>query len=71
MNTNDRIEERLENGTPCTELYIKLKIWYCFRTGMWEGYMVNIINANEVNCIICENDISKGDNIDYFTTKPE
>ena len=37
MNTNDRITEKLANGTPCRGLYIKLKEGCEFVKESWEG----------------------------------
>ena len=53
MNTNERIDERLANGTPCRGLYIHLKNKSNFRKENWEGYMVNTIYANEIDYTVC------------------
>ena len=68
MNTNERIDEELANGTPCRGLYIKLKKGCDFIKENWEGYIVNTIYASDISYILCsyENE-QKG----YFKVKPE
>ena len=68
MNTNDRIEEELANGTPCRGLYIKLKKGCKFVQENWEGYLVNTVFANQVEYIVC---MHEGKNAKYFIVKPE
>ena len=68
MNTNERIDEKLANGTPCRGLYIILKKGEQFTKKNWEGYMVNTVCASKVKCIICKYKDTKEK---YFTVKPE
>ena len=68
MNTNERIEEELANGTPCRGLYLKLKKGYKFVQENWEGYLVNTVFANQVEYIMC---MYEGKNNKYFIVKPE
>ena len=71
MNTNERINEKLANGTLCRGLYVKIKKGYHFVKENWEGYMVNTISVNHIKHIVCTID----DNIEtdqrYFIVKPE
>ena len=54
MNSNDRIEEDLANGTPCVGLYIKLKRGAQLEKENREGFMVNTVYANDVKYIILQ-----------------
>ena len=71
MNTNERINEKLANGTLCRGLYVKIKKGYHFVKENWEGYMVNTISVDHIKHIVC----SINDNIEtnqrYFIVKPE
>ena len=68
MNTNERIDEQLANGTPCRGLYIRLKEGEQFTKENWEGYMINTICASKVKDIICKHESGKER---YFLVKPE
>ena len=68
MNTNDRITEKLANGTPCRGLYIKLKQGCKFVKESWEGYMVNTISIDQVEHIVC---MPESVDPKYFTVKPQ
>ena len=46
--SNDRIKERLANGTCCFGMYVVLKKNCSFKPESWEGYLVNTVYANEV-----------------------
>ena len=72
MNTNDRIDEELANGTPCVGLYIKLKPGCSYTKENWEGYMVNTVYAHEVEYIVCKKErTSSPGTPEYFTVKPQ
>ena len=71
MNTNERINEKLANGTLCRGLYVKIKKGYHFVKENWEGYMVNIISVNHIKHIVCSIDDSIETNQRYFIVKPE
>ena len=68
MNTNDRITEKLANGTPCRGLYIKLKNDCEFVKESWEGYMVNTISIDNIEHIVC---MTESDEPKYFTVEPQ
>ena len=68
MNTNERIDEKLANGTPCRGLYITLKEGCHFQPECWEGYMVNTVYADEVKHLVCIPEDNSGK---YFLVKPE
>ena len=68
MNTNERIDEKLANGTPCRGLYITLKEGCHFQPECWEGYMVNTVYADEVKHLVCMPEDNSGK---YFLVKPE
>ena len=68
MNTNERIDEKLANGTPCRGLYIQLKNGCKFRKENWEGYMVQTIYANEIDYLVCMHEDNRNK---YFLVKPE
>ena len=53
MNTNERIYEKLANGTSCRGLYVKLQRGCHFVKENWEGYMVNTISVDHVKHIVC------------------
>ena len=59
MNTNDRIKEKLANGTSCRGLYVKLKKGYDFVKENWEGYMVNTISVDHIEHVVCMIDDDK------------
>ena len=71
MNTNERINEKLANGTSCRGLYVKLKKGYQFVKENWERYMVNTISVDHANHIVCmvgeDKDVKKR----YFIVQPE
>ena len=71
MNTNERINEKLANGTSCRGLYVKLKRGCQFVKENWEGYIVNTISVDHVKHIVCmvgeDKDVKKR----YFIVKPE
>ena len=61
MNTNERIEEKLANGTPCRGLYLKLRGGCQLKKENWEGRIVNTIYADEFDYIVCMHEnISEG-----------
>ena len=68
MNTNERIDEELANGTPCRGLYIHLKKGCDFVRENWEGYIVNTVLASQVDYILC---MHEGKDDKYFKVKPE
>ena len=68
MNTNERIGEKLANGTPCRGLYLKLKPGCEFVKESWEGYMVNTISVDQAKHIVC---MTESTDSKYFTVKPE
>merc|ERR1712045_968896 len=68
MNTNERINEKLANGTPCRGLYIKLREGCEFQPENWERYMVNTVYADEVEHIVCVPEDNSGK---YFSMKPQ
>ena len=72
MNNNEKIKEKLANGTPCVGQYLKLKPGCKYRKENWDGYMVNTIYANEIEYIICEKENASfiGES-KYFKVKPE
>ena len=70
MNTNDRIEERLANGTPCNGMYIKLKDGCHFQKEMWEGYMVNTVMVTEVEYVLCAKETDGKKPPEYFKVEP-
>ena len=61
MNSNERIEEDLANGTPCRGLYVKLRPGATFKPENWEGFMVNTVYAHEVLYILCKYEKDKDD----------
>ena len=72
MNSNDRIDENLANGTPCIGCYIKLKYGAQLRKENWEGFMVNTVQAHEVQYIICKREKENEEDPDeYFTVEPK
>ena len=72
MNSNDRIEEDLANGTPCVGLYIKLKRGAQLEKENWEGFMVNTVYATDVKYIICRHEKEKETDPDeYFKIEPK
>ena len=72
MNSNDRIEEDLANGTPCIGLYIKLKNGVHLEKENWEGFMVNTVYATDVQYIICKKEKEKeSDPDEYFQIEPK
>ena len=71
MNTNERIDEQLANGTFCIGLYIKLKPGCVFHKEIWEGYIVNTVYANEIDHILCKKYKNDLTDPEYFTVKPE
>ena len=70
INTNEKIDEQRVNGTTCRGLYIKLKPGCEFTKENWEGYMVNIICAEEIDHIVCKKDNNNTTNPEYFEVKP-
>ena len=67
MNSNERIEEHLANGTPCRGLYLKLRHGATFKLENWEGYMVNTVFAHEVEYIVCRKEKdNSNDPPEYF-----
>ena len=70
MNSNDRIEENLANGTPCVGLYIKLKRGVQLEKENWEGFMVNTVHAHEVKYMICRKE-KETDPDEYFKCEPK
>ena len=46
--SNDRIKEKLANGTCCFGMHVVLKKNCSFKPESWEGYLVNTVLANEV-----------------------
>ena len=66
MNSNDRIEESLANGTPCYGMYIRLRDNVQYRQENWEGYLVNTVYAHEVDYIICKKVKKKEKDPDEF-----
>ena len=66
INSNDRIEESLANGTPCIGMYIKLKENIQYNQENWEGYLVNTVYAHEVEYIICKKVKDNKDDPDEF-----
>ena len=72
MNSNDRINENLANGTPCVGLYIKLKRGAHLEKETWEGFMVNTVYAHDVKYIICKREKEKHtDQDEYFKIEPK
>ena len=67
---NGRITEGLVNCTPCRGLYIKLKDRCHFEKENWEGYMVNIISADDVDHVIYNVEFDPRQIPKYFTVKP-
>ena len=71
MNSNERIDENLANGTPCVGLYIKLKRDKQLHKENWEGFMVNTVYANDVSYMICRHEKEKDTDPDeYFKIVP-
>ena len=68
MNTNERMTEKLVNGTPYRGFYIKLKKDHGDEKENWEGYIVNTIFADEIEYIVCKHE---SDEQRYFVVKPE
>ena len=66
MNANERITEKLANGTPCCGLYVKKK-GHDYEKENWEGYIVNKIFADEVEYIVCKHE---NDEQRYVVVKP-
>ena len=72
MNSNDRIDEDLANGTPCVGLYIKLKRGVQLEKENWEGFMVNTVYAHDVKYIICRREKERDTDPDeYFKCEPK
>ena len=72
MNSNDRIEEKLANGTPCRGLYLKLRHGQSFKKEIWEGYVINTIYADQIEYMICARERKKDtDPFEYFKIEPE
>ena len=65
-----RIKEELANGTCCYGEYIKLKKCQ-FTKENWNGYMVNTIQASQVQYIICRREKKIKNASQYFIVKPE
>ena len=57
LNTNERIKEKLANGTSCRGLYIELKRGYHFVKENWEVYMVNTIYIDHIKHIVCMREV--------------
>ena len=72
MNSNDRIDENLANGTPCIGLYISLKRGVQLEKENWEGFMVNTVQACNVRYMICKREKEKETDPDeYFKIEPK
>ena len=72
MNSNDRIDEDLANGTPCIGLYLKLIQGAELQKENWEGFMVNTVYAHQVSYMICKRVKEKEEDPDeYFKVEPK
>ena len=71
MNSNERIDEDLANGTPCKGLYIVLNTGCAFVEEEWEGYLVNTVQAHQVKHIVCMTENKIVQDRKYFIVKPQ
>ena len=71
MNTNERIDEKLANGTPCRGLYLKLKTEYQFVKKHWRVCMISTIYVDQIEHIVCMIEGGPSTNQKYFIVKPE
>ena len=72
ITSNDRIEDKLANGTPCRGKFLKLKDGVEFTKECWGGYMVNTVYAHHVEYMICSHEKEKDEDPDvYFKLVPE
>ena len=72
ITSNDRIEDKLANGTPCRGLYLKLKDGVEFTKECWGGFMVNTVYAHHVDYMVCVHEKKNDDDPEvYFKIEPE
>ena len=72
LNNNDRIDEKLGNGTPCHGLYLVLKEGATMEKENWNGYYVNTIEASLIKYIVCsKKSQSEEGPHQYFYVEPQ
>ena len=71
MTSNKRLNEALATGTSCYGMYIKLKEGCSYKKGNWGRYMVNTIQASEIQYMICKREKVSTGQQQYFKIKPE
>ena len=72
MTSNDRIDEKLGNSTPIRGLYLVRRRNAQFIKEVWNGYVVNTIEARDIEYIVCKKEKDKeSDDDEYFLVEPE
>ena len=72
ITSNDKIEDKLANGTPCRGMFLKLKDGVEFTKECWGGYMVNTVYAHHVDYMVCMHEKKNDDDPEvYFKIEPE